>query len=95
MVQLLHSLRADMLLPDQDGTPALVAASLGHVETIKCLLQHGVSMETKGSVYLDDLYQSALVGTTPLKVAQYWEQIEVAGVDDRSFRWLSELNVSA
>ena len=71
MVRLLQSFGVDMLAADQDGTaPVHAAAVNGHVDVIKYLLHEGVSMESKGTVFIDSEWQSAMVNATALTIAQ-------------------------
>ena len=68
MVRLLHGLGVDMCAVDQDGSaPVHVAAAHGHLAVIQFLQQHGVSMESRGTVYFGDDYNEAVINFTPLR----------------------------
>ena len=76
MVRLLHRYSVDMGIADQDKTaPVHIAAISGHVKILQFLRQHGVSMETPGTVYLND-WTSALVNKTPLAMAQHYSHTD-------------------
>ena len=71
MVRLLHGYSVNMAQADQDGTaPVHIAALSGHVDVLQFLYQHGISMTTRGTVYVNN-FESALVNATPLEMAQY------------------------
>ena len=70
MVRLLHSLGADTAAADQYGTgPIHIAALFGHVEVVNFLHEQGADMEARGTVYLDNQYEGALVKVTALYIA--------------------------
>ena len=47
-----------------------IAALSGHVDVLQFLYQHGISMTTRGTVYVNN-FESALVNAAPLEMAQY------------------------
>ena len=78
MVQLLHHYGADMLIADQDGTAPIHFATAGnHLDVLRFLHEQGVSMETKGMIFLDDSFKTALVHVTPLEIAQHYKYDDI------------------
>jgi ankyrin repeat protein len=81
-MDILHILRehgADTATVDQDGTsPALIAAAGGRLDVVKALHEFGVDLQAPGHIYDYEGDFKLLRNMTPLMVAQYWGQIEVA-----------------